>query len=584
MGQFGGDGYVRMEAVAEIRKARDGGTASGPRGLCRGPGGGRALSRMRRFTARLGRQRIQGGPRVLHAGGSGPVAWIDYEKDPRVSLGKIDASAWWTVFNDPKLDALMHQASCQNLSLRVAGARILQAKALRGIAVGNIFPQTQQATADYNRVALSQNVANPQSTPFYNQFDAGFNLSWELDFWGRFRRAVESADAALNSSIEGYDNALVLLLSEVATSYVELRVAPEQMRRTAENIQSQEQVLAVAQKRFDAKVITKLDLLQVRDNVAQSKANLQGLRNKARLASDALCVLLGLPPHDLTADPMVGDGPVPVVPTSHLVRPAELLRRRPDIRQAERLVAAQSARIGIAESELYPHFGLNGVLEWQSQNGSNLFTPTAWREALVPRLSGTSSIMAAFRTGLPWREASSKNLSTLINRPCSRRPAKAEDAISGYLTWQDQEINLREGVKALAEAQGLCHSRPRQGGGNNRLYVVLLEKTRQDNQWVDSKGQICQSLIQIYQALGGGWEIRLQGAASAAAPNTPAAAPNTPAAAPNTPAAGTNIPVAAENIPVPAADKPAGVHHRSNKRCNRTGKSSGRRPATAGSR
>ncbi len=240
--------------------------------------------------------------------------WIDYEKDPRVSLGKIDASAWWTVFNDPKLDALMHQASCQNLSLRVAGARILQAKALRGIAVGNIFPQTQQATADYNRVALSQNVANPQSTPFYNQFDAGFNLSWELDFWGRFRRAVESADAALNSSIEGYDNALVLLLSEVATSYVELRVAQEQMRRTAENIQSQEQVLAVAQKRFDAKVITKLDLLQVRDNVAQSKANLQGLRNKARLASDALCVLLGLPPHDLTADPMVGDGPVPVVP------------------------------------------------------------------------------------------------------------------------------------------------------------------------------------------------------------------------------------------------------------------------------
>ncbi len=241
-----------------------------------------------------------------------------------------------------------------------------------------------------------------------------------------------------------------------------------------------------------------------------------------------------------------------------------MLRRRPDIRQAERLVAAQSARIGIAESELYPHFGLNGVLEWQSQNGSNLFTADSLAGSVGPTFVWNILNYGRLQNGIAVERGKFEELVYTYQQTVLTAAREAEDAISGYLTWQDQEINLREGVKALAEAQGLCQLEAQQGGKDyNRLYVVLLEKTRQDNQWVDSKGQICQSLIQIYQALGGGWEIRLQGAASrspqAAAPNTPAAAPNTPAAAPNIPAAGTNIPVAAENIPVPAADKPAGV-------------------------
>src|SRR5262245_49909359 len=154
-----------------------------------------------------------------------PVAseWIDYQ-DPRVKSEEGDISAWWRVFNDPVLNKLIEMSYEQNLSLREAGARVLAARALRDFAVGNLFPQVQEATGAYSRNKVSQEQAGgPPPEVWFSDWTTSLNLSWELDFWGRFRRAVESADATLDASIEDYDDVLVVLLADVASSYVQYR-------------------------------------------------------------------------------------------------------------------------------------------------------------------------------------------------------------------------------------------------------------------------------------------------------------------------------------------------------------------------
>src|SRR5438105_11007064 len=161
-----------------------------------------------------------------------PVAqdWID-AADVRVRKDSDDLSRWWTVFNDPVLDALVCNAYLQNLSLRQAGFRILEARAQLGISMGQLLPQTQQATGDYNWIATSTNVANRSNVrkQFYGQWDFGFNLAWELDFWGRFRRAIEANLATLDASVEDYDAVLVTLLGDVAANYVQLRTIEQRI-------------------------------------------------------------------------------------------------------------------------------------------------------------------------------------------------------------------------------------------------------------------------------------------------------------------------------------------------------------------
>ena len=159
-----------------------------------------------------------------------PVAdhWID-DRDPNVSSEPANDVAWWRTFNDPVLDCLVQTAYHQNLSLRMAGCRILEARAERGIAVGELFPQSQQAFGDYMRTKLSKNAPNPAPTSNYDEWTLGTRLAWELDFWGRFRRAVESADATLDAAVANYDDVLVLLLSEVAQQYTNLRTAEQRL-------------------------------------------------------------------------------------------------------------------------------------------------------------------------------------------------------------------------------------------------------------------------------------------------------------------------------------------------------------------
>ena len=277
------------------------------------------------------------------------------------------------MFNDPTLTSLVQTAYQQNLTLRAAGARILEARALRGIAVGNLFPQEQFAFGEYSRIKLSTNVANPPLAAWFSEWTFGLSGTWELDFWGRYRRAIEAADAELDASVEDYDDVLVVLLSDVAATYVEYRTFQQRLTYARANVDIQRQSFQLATDKFEAGATTERDTHQAKQILEETEALIPALEIGRRQAANRLCVLMGMPPRDLDAILGAGSG-IPVTPREVVVGvPADLVRRRPDVRRAERQVAAQSARIGVAVSDLYPHFSVLGTIGVEAEQFGDLF-------------------------------------------------------------------------------------------------------------------------------------------------------------------------------------------------------------------
>src|SRR5262245_12112279 len=284
----------------------------------------------------------------------------------RVSTDAATYRHWWTAFNDVALNRLVERAYRENLSLRQAGVRVLQARAQLGIVVGDMFPQTQQAVGSVQHVRTSDRA--PASAGFqggsfsYWQSELGVQATWELDFWGRVRRGIESAEASLLSTLADYDNALVTLTATVANNYITIRTAEERIRIARENADAQEQILGITEARLKYGTGTQLDVEQARTVLLNTLASIPLLETQLRQARDALSVLLGMPPSDLR-EFLADSSGIPASPPQVIVgSPTDLLRRRPDVRSAELQAAAQSAQIGVAKAELFPIFTLNGSL------------------------------------------------------------------------------------------------------------------------------------------------------------------------------------------------------------------------------
>ncbi|HSB04559.1 MAG TPA: efflux transporter outer membrane subunit, partial [Thermodesulfobacteriota bacterium] len=274
--------------------------------------------------------------------------------DRRISNESADYRNWWRAFNDPILDRLIDRAYRENLSLKIAGLRVLEARALLGIAVGGFFPQTQQAfgSLQYNRTSKHSPQAGSQLS--YSESQIGVHASWELDFWGKFRRAIESADASLLATTADYDNVLVSLTADVANSYILIRTLQKRIDIAHQNVETQKESLKIAEARLQYGTTSELDVEQAKTVLNNTLASIPALETQLRQVKNGLSVLLGLPPSDL-ADILEGASEIPVSPPRVVVGiPADLLRRRPDIRGAEYQAAAQSAQIGVAKADLYP--------------------------------------------------------------------------------------------------------------------------------------------------------------------------------------------------------------------------------------
>jgi NodT family efflux transporter outer membrane factor (OMF) lipoprotein len=299
--------------------------------------------------------------------------WIDTQ-NPRVVSAPADYSAWWTVFGDPVLNDLVRTAYAQNVNLRVAASRVLEARAQRALAVGGLFPQQQTASGAFTHTQVSRNIANVPPHRFFDNWATGFNLSWEIDFWGKIRRAIESATDAVEASVDDYDNVMVTLIADVAAAYVQYRIFEQQIVYTKQNVELQRGLLKIATAQWKSGAKGELPVAQSASLLEQLESLIPVQEIGLRQANNQLCVLLGIPPADLAA--RLGKAPIPVTPPEVVVGiPADLVRRRPDVRSAERLVAAQNAQIGVAEANSYPAFFINGTLGYGAKDLSQLFSP-----------------------------------------------------------------------------------------------------------------------------------------------------------------------------------------------------------------
>ncbi len=454
-----------------------------------------------------------------------PVAeeWIQ-ANDPSVQSHHVQD--WWQVFDDGTLNALIETAYEQNPTLRIAGTRVLEARAGQAIAVGNIFPQTQQATASYARVNLNPNVpllgplsnvlpAADKSLSFSNWLD-GFNLSWELDLWGRIRRNIESNNASLDASVENYDAAMVTLLADVATNYVQYRVAEQRIKIARDNVRIQEGVLALAEEKFRVGTTTRLDVEQAKTVLEQTRSTIPSLQITVGQANDTLCTLLGMAPRDLEPElgpgPELGSDPMPRMPAWVATGiPADLLRRRPDVRSAERQVAAQSAQIGVAEAALYPTLAVNGLIGWDAADFSQLFETRSFIGFVIPSFNWNILNYGRIKNNVRLQEAKTQELIATYQNTVLTAGREVQTPLRGFLRSREQADDLDRSVKAATAATQLGVQQYRTGVIDfNRVFNLETTQVQQQDQLAIAAGNIALNLVNVYRALGGGWELRVQ--------------------------------------------------------------------------
>ena len=431
---------------------------------------------------------------------------------------------WWQAFDDPILDKLVQAAYENNYSLEIAGLRVLEARAQLGIAVGAQYPQLQQARGSVTRVSGSENAANTAAGDLsFWQYDLGADVSWEADFWGRFRRGIESADANLAASVANYDNAVVLLAAQVARTYIAIRTSEEQLRVARENVALQQRSLDITQVRFRYGDADELDVQQAKTLLLSTQASIPQIETTLYQARNALSTLLARSPGDL-GDFLQPDKPIPSLPESISTGvPADLLRRRPDVRAAELQAAAQSALVGVAETDLYPSFTLSGTIGVSAADDTDT---TRTGDSGARELFRSDSLVFQGGPAFRWnlfnygriknnvRVQDARLQQLLVNYQDTVLSAaqEVEDAMVAYIRGLQQDAILGRTVAAARRSVDLSTLRYKEGLSDyQRVLDAQQSLFNQQTRYVANKGVVAGSLVDLYRALGGGWEIRKSG-------------------------------------------------------------------------
>ena len=435
-----------------------------------------------------------------------------------VNTHREDYRHWWSAYRDPTLNRLVEIAYEQNLTLMEAGARVIKARASLGHAIGEFFPQTQQlnGSGDYLQPSRTDATSNPSDT-LAKQFwriDIGGQASWELDLWGKFRRGVESADAAYLASVASYDDVLVTLIGDVASNYIAIRTLQQQIAIARDNVFKQKQALEIARDRYRGGATSELDPLQAENVLAQTQSAVPQLTAQLQKEENALRVLLGMTPESL--DGLLGHSRgIPSPPGSVAVGiPAELLRRRPDVRAAELKAAAQSAQVGIAEADLYPAFSLGGALGTlvSTTNGNHigqLFSAPSITFAFGPSFSWPILNYGQITNNVRVQDAELQALLINYQNTVLKAQRDVEDGLSGFIQGRQQVVYLKRSVGAASQAL-IIALRQYQLGSRDFTTVLTAEQNlyQAQNNLAVAEGNLSVSLTTTYRALGGGWQIR----------------------------------------------------------------------------
>lgn len=443
-----------------------------------------------------------------------PAHWEAAPKDigSKPFQGAIDVD-WWKSFNDRELSSLVDRIAAQNLDLKTAAERVVQGVAQRQIAASQGAPHIgAQAQDTYNGLSLNGPASlvtpAPGAPVTYGLFQDGLNSSWELDFFGRVRRAVEAADAATLASVENRHAVALAALAELAQTYMQLRGTQVRLAIAANNLELAKENVTLVEARFGNGVATSLDLAQARAQQATIAATLPPLRTEEAELINAEGFLLGEPPHALDVE-LRGRGVMPHIPRRIPVGlPGTLIRRRPDVREAEERLHEATALTGVAVANFYPDVTLNGSLNLESLHLANLFTPNSVAYAIGPSVSIPIFEGGQLRGNLVLRESEQREAAIGFQKTVLQAWQEVDNALTAYGEAQHRRAEIAEAVEQNKIALDAARQRYTQGAVDFlNVISAQTQLLQSENDLADNDTQIAVDLVTLYRALGGGWEI-----------------------------------------------------------------------------
>ena len=431
--------------------------------------------------------------------------WLQAER-AQYATTPAELASWWRTLNDPLLNDFIDTALRQNNNLRIAGLRVQEAQAALEIATANRYPQVQ-AISGGATLSDSGDVA-------LEQYSLGAGLSWEIDFWGRFRQGIAAADASYLAAAANYDDAMVLVTAAVADVYTVMRATEEQLRLARDSLALQQRSYEIVDVLFRNGSSAELDALQARTLLLSTQAAIPDLEKALRQAGNAMSALLGTGPDDL-GQAFAASSALPTVPADIAVGlPADLLRQRPDVRRAEAQALAQNAAVGVATANLYPSFSLSGFLGGTSRD---LDTGNAVLDALFSSSSSAVSLGANFvwpflnygriRNNIAVQDMRLQQALVAYQETVLQAAREVEDAMAALGAAREKDAILRESVAVAQRSAELAFLRYQEGFADyQRVLNAQQSLFAQQQRYAVNHGDVVRNVIKLYRSLGGGWQ------------------------------------------------------------------------------
>jgi NodT family efflux transporter outer membrane factor (OMF) lipoprotein len=445
-------------------------------------------------------------------------AWLEAELD-EYAISAPALVDWWQRLNDPVLDELIARSLDNNNNLKIAGLRVLEAQASLNIATGLRYPQGQIAVGDASAIGASESNANTSAGDLsFTQFNVGASVAWEIDFWGRFRRGIEAADASLLATIASYDEAMVLLVAQVATTYAILRSTEEQLKLARESLGIQQRSFEIVEVLFRNGESSELDALQAETLLLSTQASIPNLEIGVQQAKNALSILLGETPSALNnlltpeTDRMV----LPEVTAVGI--PADLIRQRPDVRRAELQAMAQNAAVGISTANLYPSFSLNGFIGLSASGNTDT---TSTGESGIGELFSSDSLTYSVGPAFVWpflnygriendirvQDARLQQALIAYRESVLQAAREVEDSMIALAKSREQDEILGATVNVARRSADLSLLRYREGFADYQRVLDSQQSLFSSQQrYAANRGAVMTNYIALFRSLGGGWQ------------------------------------------------------------------------------
>jgi NodT family efflux transporter outer membrane factor (OMF) lipoprotein len=447
-----------------------------------------------------------------------PVTTQPASTQPATQAAEIDLRRWWDTFDDPKLNDLIARGLASNLDVKLAQARVLEARSQLEFNIANLFPMVT-GSASYTRSQASKNAvsfngpgtaaaASGFSFGRTNLYQAGFDAGWEIDVFGGTRRAIEAAQDTLEAQVEARRNTLVTLLSEVARNYITLRGLQHQLAVVQNNVAAQQDTLNLTRSKFEAGIATDLDVAQIEALVSSTQSQIPSLQTQIEQSIHRLAVLLDEPTERLERE-LSPPGPLPSGPPEIPAGlPSELVRRRPDVRQAERQLAAATANIGVAVADLFPKFNLTGSLGLESLSLKTFANASSEFWSFSPAVSWKIFSAGQVQANIRVQDARQQQAFIQYRQAVIQSLSDVEDALVAYNKEQARLLSLQRSVESNRRAVSLARQL-NTAGVVDFLNVLTSEQSlyQAEDQLAQSQQTVSTDLVALYKALGGGWEL-----------------------------------------------------------------------------